>query len=69
MHMHNMSVFNSCIQELQPLFEIDPLLLRLFVKVTAVEDLQLLISKVPTSILLMRLVEECSSGYQVIHML
>ena len=63
-----MHVFNSYIQELQPLFKIDPLLLRLFVKVTALEDVQLLIGKVPTSILLMRLAEECTSGYQVIHM-
>ena len=63
-----MSVFNSYIQELQPLFKIDPLLLRLFVKVTALEDLQLLIGKVPASILLMRLAEECTYGYQVIRM-
>ena len=55
----------SYIQELQPLFEIDPLLLRLFVKVTAFVDLESLIGKIPSSILLMRLAEECTSVYQV----
>ena len=64
-HIIHMYMFNSCYQELQPLFQIDPLLLRLFVKVTALEDIQLLISKVPTSILLMRLAEECTYGHQV----
>ena len=62
---HYLSVFNSYIQELQPLFKIDPLLLRLFVKITALEDLQLLIGKVPNSILITRLAEECTYGYQV----
>lgn len=58
-------VFNRYIQELQPLFETDPLLLRLFVKVVAVEDLKLLINKVPMSMLLMRLTEELTYGYKV----
>ena len=61
--MSNVSVFCSYIQKLQPLFKIDPFLIRLFVKVTALEDLQMLISKVPSSILLMRLSEEFSHGY------
>ena len=61
--------FISYIQELQPLFEIDPLLLRLFVKVTAFVDLESLFGKVPSSILLIRLAEECTSAYQVMHML
>ena len=63
-------MLNSYIQELQPFFETDPLLLRFFVKITALEDLQLLISKIPSSILLMRLAEElaeeCKFPYQVI---
>ena len=58
-------VFNSYVQDLKPLFRIDPLLLRLFVKVISFEDVQLLIGKVPTSVLLMRLAEECAHGYQV----
>ena len=58
-------VYDSYVQELQPLFEIDPLLMRLFVKVTALEDLELLIVKIPSSIILMRLTEECASAYQV----
>ena len=58
---------NSYIQELQPLFKIDPLLLRLFVKVTALEEISLLIGKVPTSILLVRLAEECTQENQVIY--
>ena len=57
------SVFYSYIQKLQPIFKIDPFLLRLFVKITALEDLQMLINKVPTSILLMRLAEEFNHGY------
>ena len=60
-----MSVFNSYFQELQPIFKFDPLLLRLFIKVTALEDLHLLIGKAPTSILLMRLVEESAYGNKV----
>ena len=58
---------NSYIDELQPLFEIDPLLLRLFVKVVALDEIHLLIGKVPTSILLMRLAEESTEGNQVIY--
>ena len=61
-----MFVFNSYIQELQPMFEIDPLLQRLFVKVTSLEDLPKLIGHVPISILLMRLSEELIHGNQVI---
>ena len=58
-------MFCSYIKKLQPLFTIDPFLLRLFVKIVALEDLQMLIAKVPTSILLMRLAEEFTRGYQV----
>ena len=56
------------IHELQPLFEIDPMLLRFCIKVIPLEDVYQLICKVPTSILLMRLAEESSLGYQVVSM-
>lgn len=63
--IHIVSMFIRYTEELQPIFKIDPLLLRLFVKVVALEDLHLLIAKVPTSILLMRLVEESTNENQV----
>lgn len=59
------NVSNRYIQELEPLFKIDPMLLRLFVKVTALEDLELLIGKVPISIVLMRIAEDGSQVSQV----
>ena len=61
-----MFMLYSYFQELQPLFKIDPLLLRLFVKVIALEDLCLLIGKIPASVLLMRLVEGVTVMDQVI---
>ena len=61
-----MSMFDSYFQKLQPSFEVDPMLLRLFVKVTALEEVSLLFGKIPTSILLMRLTEESTSGNQVL---
>ena len=57
---------NSYTQELQPLFEFDPLLLRFFVKVIALQELFLLIGKVPISILLVRLAEESTYENQVL---
>ena len=62
-------MFNSYIKELEPLFKFDPLLLRLFVKITALEDLQLLIGKISTPVILMRLAEECTNVYKVMHLL
>ena len=64
--MYNVSVPHSYIQEIQSLFEVDPLLLRLFVKVVALEDLKSLIDKVPVSLLIMRLIEISSQGKQVL---
>ena len=60
-------VFNRYVQELQPLFESDPLLLRLFVKVIDVDDLKLLINKVPMSVLLMRLTDQCTDKHKVMY--
>ena len=60
-------VFNRYVQELQPLFESDPLLLRLFVKVVDVDDLKLLINKVPMSVLLMRLTDQCTDKHKVMY--
>ena len=48
----------SYMEDLQPLFEIDPLLLRFFVYRTPLNNLYSLFGKVPTSIMLMRLAQE-----------
>lgn len=48
----------SFMPELQPLFKFDPLLERVYIKNTAVDDLRTLVGKVPTDILLMRLAED-----------
>ena len=48
------------------MFDVDPLLLRLFVKKLQVGDLPALFAKVPTSVILMRLAEECASKIEVI---
>ena len=55
----------SFMPELQPLFKFDPLLLRVFIKKTAVTDLKNLVGKVPTDILLMRLAEDNLCKMQV----
>ena len=55
----------SFMPELQPLFEFDPLLLRVYIKKTAVVDLKNLVGKVPTDILLMRLAEDNLHKIQV----
>ena len=52
-------------KDLQPLFEIDPLLLRLFVKQVSISDLEFLCGKVPTSILIMRLAQEAQQKVEV----
>ena len=51
--------------ELQPLFKFDPLLLRVYIKKTAVPELKSLVGKVPTDILLMRLAEDNLHKIQV----
>lgn len=48
----------SYLQELQPLFKFDPLLLRVFIEKTAAVDLKNLVGKFPTDVLLMRLAED-----------
>ena len=48
----------SYFQQLQPFFKFDPLLLRLYVKQSAVTDLKSLVGKVPADILIMRMAED-----------
>ena len=60
-------IYNRYFEELHSLFVFDPLLLRLFVKVTALDEIFILIGKVPTSIVLMRLAEESTKGNKVIY--
>jgi len=58
--------YNSDFKELEPLFEVDPLLLRLFVrKLEVAAGVSFLFGKVPTSIVIMRLAEECLLGREV----
>ena len=47
------------------MFDVDPLLLRLFVRKVLIADLQLLCGKVSTSILIMRLAQECTDKIEV----
>jgi len=47
------------------MFDIDPLLLRLFVKKLQVGDLRALFGKVPTSVILMRLAGKCVKTIEV----
>ena len=60
-------IANRYFEELRSLFAFDPLLLRLFVKVTALDEISALIGKVPTSIVLMRLAEESTRENKVIY--
>jgi len=51
---------NSDFEELEPLFEVDPLLLRLFVrKLEVAAGISFLFGKIPTSLVIMSLAEEC----------
>ena len=54
--------------ELQPLFYVDPYLLRYFVLKTDINYLSSLFEKVPMSILLMRLTKDCSFLIKVSNM-
>ena len=49
---------DSYLEELQPSFEIDPLLLRFFVYRTPLNKLSSLFGKIPISVVLMRLAQE-----------
>ena len=57
--------FCSHLQELQPWFKVDPIILRLFVRKTQIADIPVLISKVSLSILIMRLAEESFDDAEV----
>lgn len=46
-------------EALQPLFEIDPFVLRLFVLITDIKKLSSLFEKAPNSILIMKLANDC----------
>jgi len=50
--------FCSHLQELQPWFKVDPIILRLFVRMTRIADISVLIGKISLSIVIMRLAEE-----------
>jgi len=56
----------SHLQQLQPWFKVDPMVLRLFIKMTKMADILVLIGKVSLSILIMRLAEESFNNAQVI---
>ena len=51
--------------ELQPLFHIDPYLLRLFVLKTDVSSLSTLFERLPLSLVIMRLAKDCYHSVKV----
>jgi len=59
------SLLNPYLINLQRLFEIDPLLPRLIVNKANVDNLTLLVGRVPVSVIIMRLIEECALSIKV----
>ena len=65
-HLNIRSLSDDCLKDLQLQFNIDPLLLRLIVQKTSVNNLLSLVRYVPLSVLLMRLTQECYHQIKVV---
>ena len=59
------SLSDPFLKYLQRLFDIDPLLPRLIVNKANVENLSQLFGRVPVSVLIMRLIQECAFNLKV----
>ena len=60
------SLSDPFLKNLQRLFDIDPLLPRLIVNKANVENLLQLFGRVPVSVIIMRLIQECAFTLKVI---